>query len=145
MRGSSSDARMKYLSLALFAQKIIDALIEYVDEGSTEKLDACAPEAITSLKAVLSSQPTASRTRAIRYYEQVRTINEIEPDKNEWRHVIQMLERLLEAGRVPRAQKVRNAKEAIRFFHKIENQALLNCNRPDKPLPKGLHSLFASR
>jgi hypothetical protein len=136
---------MKYLSLAAFAQRVIDALIQFVDEGKLEGLEKYVPEAISSLQAVPGTvQVQGVKNRPVRFYEQVRTITEIAPDDQELKEIIAALNRLLEPGHTKR-QRIADAKKAITFFHRVENQALLNCHRPDKPLPKGLHQLLAAR
>ena len=144
MRGSSSEARMKYLSLALFAQRMVDALIDFVSEDKRDLMTKYSKEAVDSLRTMLGSGDHSPRTRALRHYEQVRTITETAPDPATLQKVIATLERLNDPT-VAKAQKVRDARKLIDFFHKVEKQALLNCNRPDKPLPRGLHELLRAR
>ena len=51
------EARIRYLSLALLAQKLIDALIDLVERDQEQGLDANLNEALESLIALTRPRP----------------------------------------------------------------------------------------
>ncbi len=140
MKASSPEARMKYLSLALFAQRLIDALIDFVEAGESHTLDGYIREAIASLERLSSKEKTPEDTnRAFRYFEQYQTVNEITTPE-EVQSILSVLKAL--QTRKGSGKQIRgNAKKAIDFFYRLEKQALLNCNLPSKPLPDGIREL----
>ena len=140
MKASSSEARMKYLSLALFAQRLIDALIDFVEAEKSQTLDKYIHEAIASLESLSSKGKTPQDTsRAFRYFEQYRTVDEITTPE-EVQSILSIL-KALQGRKGSRKEIQGNAKKAIDFFYRLEKQALLNCNLPSKPLPDGIREL----
>lgn len=135
MRGSSSEARMKYLSLALFAQRTSNALIEFIHTGKDETMRDMLTQALTSLDQV--HKGTTSSVRAFSSYEQVRTLYEAWKPREQ---VVTLLTALLNQKGTNRQQRQR-ARRALEFFHQLEKQALLNCERPQEEIPRGIRQL----
>ena len=121
-------ARDNYLTLALFSRRTIEALKEFVQKGTRERLMSALPAAIESLQAATDSRHhlTGHGLRVARSYDQVRTINELFPAK-ERLEMITTLQSLLDDA----AQHTKEeALQAIRFFYTIENRALRNYRHP---------------
>ena len=139
MKGSSSEARMKYLSLALFAQRTTRALIDFVRNGDEEPMRKSLKEALTSLMQL--SHGETSNVRSFMYYEQVKTLHDMNKAPEE---IIALLRSLLDRKGTQRQQHA-NAEKAIEFFHELEKQALLNCERPQEEIPRGIRQLCQTR
>ena len=142
MMASDPDVRMRYLSFGLFAQKLIDVLIEFVDEGREEGLQSALTEAIDNLKDASGGAGTGATERSVhtfRNYEQVRTLDQVCPLEERRTEIIQMLEDLRDRRGSRRVQR-RNANQAIKFFYALENRALRNFAQPE-PLPRGIREL----
>jgi hypothetical protein len=123
--------RAQYLSLALFAQKVISALIEYVDEGKSQRLKAPLDEALSSLIQMKRS-PIAAHSRAAAFssYEHIRTLEEVWTAK-EREDAVKIIKAVL---RSPSDLKTkRDADKLIKLFSKLQNQALWNFEQP-KPV-----------
>jgi hypothetical protein len=120
-------SRDSYLTLALFSRNVIDGLRDLVESGKRRKqFLSVLPEAIHSLQAATDGQQRSIRGDALRIvqnYDQVKTINEVFPKKQDRNKMIRTL-KALHAGS-SHSQHVA-AMEAIRFFYAIENRALRN-------------------
>jgi hypothetical protein len=136
------EVRVRYLSFGLFAQKVIDVLIEFADEGKDERLEGTLLEAMECLREPprTTGRGSANRpARLCRSYEQVRTLEETleqtsaAADRGE---VIQMLQQLLQRCGSRRTQR-RVANRVIDFFFDLENRALRNVDQPEPP-PRAL-------
>ena len=124
-------SRDRYLTLALFSRRIIEALRELVRTGDRGRLQTALPAAIESLQAATDSRHSGGyAVRVARSYDQVRTINELFPKKEERLGMIRTLEGLRsDAGRTTQKE---DALKAIRFFYAIENRALHNYRHPSR-------------
>ena len=81
MRTGGLQDRVPYLSIGVFAQKMIDSLIRFIETGNSETLDAYLQEALASLKASTGEETTPDKSRAVHAsYEQLRTFNEVPHD-----------------------------------------------------------------
>ena len=72
--------RTQYLSLALFSQKVISALMEYVDENKSGSLKPSLDEALISLTSIQAKRPSVlsqRRVAAFTSYEHLRTLEEV--------------------------------------------------------------------
>src|ERR1700692_2425760 len=125
--------RAQYLSLALFSQKIVFALMEYVDENKREKLKPSLDEALVSLRSIQAKRPSAAsqrRVAAFTSYEHLRTLDEVWSSKDRAK-AIRMMQAILRAPRNPKAKPVANS--LIDLFSKLQDQALWNFEQP-KPV-----------
>jgi hypothetical protein len=135
-------SRMRYLSLALFSQRMVDCLIGFLTEDKDDL--SCAAEALQSLRALSGQQVSAGAVRFFTSYEQVRTLEEAVNSPDDVKGMIKMLEDLQNKyGK--KSQKRREAEVAIKFFSKLEKTALLNYERPVEPLPRGIRELCQTR
>ena len=74
--------RAQYLSLALFSQKIVSALMEYVDEGKNEKLKPSLNDALDWLHSTQTKRPLSPSRRRALAYEHLRTLDEVWSSKD---------------------------------------------------------------
>jgi len=142
MLASDPAVRIRYLSFGLFAQKLIDVLMEFVEEGKEERLDAALEEATDFLRALSGEPPSATearRSRAFHSYEEVRTLDEVCPEPQQRKEIIGLLADLRHRKR-PKSARRKNANKAIDFFFSLENRALRNFEQPE-PLPRGIREL----
>jgi pyruvate-formate lyase len=121
-------SRDNYLTLALFSRNVIDGLRDLVESGKRRRqFTDILPEAIESLQAATDGQQQNLRGDAlsiVQNYDQVRTIAEVFPRKQDRNRMIKTL-KALKTGTV-NANKQSAAMEAIHFFYAIENRALRN-------------------
>ena len=120
--------RAEYLSLALFAQRTVQALMDYVDRGKTTKLRVSLQEALDSL--LRAKDPSASsrpRVAAFASYEHLRTLEEVW-DAGQRTQAIKKMRIILKAPQNPRAKVVAN--DLIGLFSNLQNQALWNFEQP---------------
>ena len=110
MKGSSSEARMKYLSLALFAQRTTRALIDFVRNGDEEPMRKSLKEALTSFMQL--SHGETSNVRSFMYYEQVKTLHDMNKAPEE---IIALLRSLLDRKGTQRQQRA-NAEKRLSSF-----------------------------
>jgi hypothetical protein len=90
------------------------------------------PAAIQSLQAATGNRrPSGYGLRVMRRYDQVRTINELFPKKEDRTKMIKTLKSLEREG--DEAVQKERATEAIYFFYAIENRALRNYRHPSRP------------
>jgi hypothetical protein len=125
MTTTDPEVRIRYLTLSLFAQSVIDALIAFVEQGNQENLDACLSEAVESLRHATGAGPGSALrggVRAFGDYEHVRTLEEVRP-QYDLTEVIKTLEGIRQ-GRGNRSKQKRDADKAIAFFGALQNQAL---------------------
>lgn len=122
-------SRDHYLTLALFSRRLIEALRDQVRNGNSLRLQNALPSAIESLQAATDSRHlTGYGVRVVRSYDQVRTINELFPKKQDRVGMIKTL-KTLQGNLSPDAKK-EAAMKAIHFFSAIENRALRNYRHP---------------
>jgi hypothetical protein len=136
------DSRSQYLSLALLSRQIIDALLDLVRSGNREKLGKALPDAIESLEAATDSRNaalSATASRIVTSYEQVRTIDELFPPENR-RQMIQTL-RALETADPDLEEQRKRALQGIEFFYRIENRALRNSRHPSPKATRAVRGL----
>ena len=135
--------RAQYLSLALFAQKVVSALIDYVDENRTGALKPSLSEALESLRSVRNSSTSGHRRlAAFRTYEHLRTLDEVWSSKDRTQ-AIHMIRSVLQAS--PKSPKPKAAAERlISLFSKLQEQALANYEQPKPVSPKIMQRLCQS-
>jgi hypothetical protein len=127
--GSDIVSRDHYLTLALFSRRILEALRDVVTTGNENRLKTALPEAIDSLQAATDpSHISGTARRALRSYEQARTINEVLPSEQERRDMIRTLKSLQRDLQPPKRRQA--AIEAMKFFYAVENSALRNYRHP---------------
>lgn len=126
--------RAQYLSLALFSQKVVSALMEYVDENKGGKLKPSLDEALNSLTQTRrSSESFERRAAAFTSYGHLRTLEEVWSSKDRAR-AIRMIRRVLSAPKDPKTKVVAN--KLIELFSELQNQALWNFEQPKPVSPK---------
>jgi hypothetical protein len=131
--------RAQYLSLALFSQKVVSALMEYVDENNTAKLRPCLDQALDSLlQANRSSIPAQRTVAAFSSYEHIRTIEEVWNAKDRAK-AIRMVRAVLTAPRRAKSKEVAN--QLIELFSELQNQALWNFEQPKPVSPRIMRRL----
>jgi hypothetical protein len=134
--------RAQYLSLALFAQKIVSALTEYVDENRSSKLKLSLNGALDSLRSVNSNRPSLrpqGRVAAFTSYEHLRTLEEVWSSQ-ERGDAIKMIRLVLRGA--PRDHKIKLiAEKLIDLFSKLQDQALWNFEQPKPVSPKVMQRL----
>lgn len=140
---SDMGARIRYLSLALFSRKVVDALSEYLDKGAQERLASELPTYRDYLKAfeegLRPGRPPA--VRAMTHYEQVRTLDEV---RNKYNYDLSRLAsdlEVLSTQGVPRKEKRKRAEEARKFFALLETQALRKMDQSRQPPPRDIREL----
>jgi len=143
MRTGSSLDRAPYLSIGVFAQKMIDGLIAFVEFGRRENLDALLAEALESLKAATGGEEDRTSYDGVRplvSYERMRTYREVIPTHERREGIVEALDSLLKQ-RGNQKQQRKSAEAAIRFFYDLEARALRNFDQPDEPSPRGIREL----
>jgi hypothetical protein len=130
--------RAEYLTLALFAQRIVSVLMAYVDEKKSAKLKGALEGALDSLQRV--QHPTLSRSKVAAFgsYEQLRTLDEVWTDQDRTR-AVRMIRAILRAPDSPKSSKI--ADELIRLFSDLQNQALWNFEQPKPVSPRVMQRL----
>jgi hypothetical protein len=123
--------RAQYLSLALFSQRVVSALMEYVDEDKSRNLKPSLEDALISLRHA-KRPPTSHRVKvpAFYSYEHLRTLEEVWSSKDRAK-AVQMMRVVLRSPRNPRTKTVAN--KLIGLFSQLQNQALWNFEQP-KPV-----------
>jgi hypothetical protein len=134
--------RAEYLSLALFAQKVVNALMDYADENKTAKLKPSLEEALDSLDSLLNAKRPSGTSRrrvaAFSSYEHLRTVEEVWT-ANQRVKAIRMMRLVLRAPRNPKTKAVAN--ELIGLFSELQNQALWNFEQPKPVSPRIMQRL----
>ena len=126
----SNTVGVRYLSLGLSAQNVLDALVAFVTKHEEAQLNNRLDEALESLRKFSTAAPGAGAVQnlhSFRTYEEVRTFEEVcTPAACD--DVIQILQTLKERNGAFEDLKA-NALKAIEFFYKLENRALRNFDR----------------
>lgn len=133
--------RTQYLSLALFSQKVISALMNYVDEDKIGGLKPSLDEALISLSSVQTKHPSPlpqRRVAAFASYEHLRTLEEVWSTR-ERVAAMRMIRAILRAPREPKTKLVAN--KLIDLFSKLQSQALWNYEQPKPVSPKVMQRL----
>jgi hypothetical protein len=123
--------RAQYLSLALFSQQVVSALMEYADRNNSAKLKPSLQEALDSL--LQSKRPSASsrpKVPAFTSYEHLRTLQEVWTPTDRG-NAIRMIRVVLRSPKDPKTKDAAN--KLIRLFSNLQNQALWNFEQP-KPV-----------
>jgi hypothetical protein len=139
---SDTEARIRYLIVGFFAQRVLDALVRCAETGDAPEFDTTMKTAIRELQAATGTQPEDRRDiRAFSNYEQIRTLDEVR-SQVQVRNMIRVLTGLLERRNAKDPASVqRGLDEAIDFFSQLESQALRNFDQPVESLPSGLREL----
>jgi len=133
-------ARSQYLSLALFAQKVVSALMEYVDENQSENMKAAVREALLSLRGLEDlTSLTQKRAAAFTSYEHLRTLEQVWSTQ-ERAEAIAKLEQLI-SGTPESQEKKEQAARLIELFGRLQNQALWNFEQPKPVSPQVVQQL----
>jgi hypothetical protein len=123
--------RAQYLSLALFSQKMVSTLMDYVDENKSTKLRSSLAEALQSLlQATHPASPSRSKVAAFTSYEHLRTLEEVWSAEDRG-NAVRMIRTVIRAPRNPKNKDVAN--KLIHLFSELQNQALWNFEQP-KPV-----------
>jgi hypothetical protein len=133
--------RAQYLSLALFSQKVISALMDYVDEDKTGSLKPSLGDALMALNSVQTKRlPSLSQRRiaAFASYEHLRTLEEVWSTK-ERAAALRMMRVILRSPKAPKTKLVAN--KLIDLFSKLQNQALWNYEQPKPVSPRVMQRL----
>jgi len=139
MTSTEQQDRAQYLSLALFSQKLISVLMDYVDENKRTKLEPYLDEALASLRnAHAQSVLSPRKVTALTSYEHLRTLQEVW-SKKERSQAIRMIQAILRAPTDPKTKQVAN--RLIDLFSKLQNQALWNFEQPKPVSPKVMRRL----
>jgi hypothetical protein len=125
--------RAQYLSLALFSQKILTVLMQYVDENKVTKLKPSLQDALKSLEqAKRPSFPSRSKLAVFTTYEHLRTLDEVWSNHDR-ANAERMIRAVIHSPKNPKTKAVAN--ELIRLFSELQNQALWNFEQP-QPVPQ---------
>jgi len=131
--------RAQYLSLALFSQRVVSALMEYVDENRSVKIKAPLEQALDSL--AYAKRPTASSQRkvaAFGSYEHLRTLEEVWTETDRGR-AVRMIKTVLRDPSNPKSKNTAN--QLILLFSNLQNQALWNFEQPKPVSPRIMQRL----
>jgi hypothetical protein len=129
--------RAQYLSLALFAQEVVNVLMEFVDENKRQELKPALDEALNSLEGV-ASVSSQRRAAAFTSYEQLRTLEEVwKPEQRD--RAMEMIQTILRAPEDPKTKAVAN--NLIVLFSKLQEQALWNFEQPRPVSPGAMQRL----
>jgi len=133
--------RAQYLSLALFSQTVVSALVEYVDKNKRTNLKSCLTEALVSLRSVQTKRPSIPpqrRVAAFTNYEHLRTLEEVwKPEQRA--QAIRMIQTVLREPGNAKTKPVAN--HLIDLFSKLQNQALWNFEQPQPVSQKVMQRL----
>ncbi len=133
--------RAKYLSLALFSQMVVSALMDYVDENKKKRLKPSLNEALISLRRVQAKRPSAlpqRRVPAFANYEHLRTLDAAW-DIKERAKAIRMIQTIIREPENPKTKRVAN--NLIDLFSKLQDQALWNFEQPTPVSPSVMQRL----
>jgi len=127
----SSNVGVRYLSLGLAAQNVLDTLVAFVTKNVDTELNDRLDEALESLRSFATPYPVGAAgdqtLRSFKSYEEVRTLEEVcTPATCD--DIIRTLQALKNRQGTTEEQK-ENGLKAIEFFYKLENQALRNFDR----------------
>jgi hypothetical protein len=133
--------RGQYLSLALFAQKIVSSLLEYVDENNRGNLKPSLQEALESLRNVdaMSASVSHGKLATFTSYEHLRTLDEVW-SANERKNAVRMIRAILQgAPKDPNTKEI--AEKLVDLFSKLQDQALVNFEHPQPVSPRVMQRL----
>jgi hypothetical protein len=134
--------RTQYLSLALFSQSVVSALLEFVDQNKSEHLEISLREALRSLEDINSGNlHRFAQRRAVGFssYEHLQTLDQVW-SVSEREEAIRMIGELLTQP-VDAPAKKDDANRLINLFVRLENQALWNFEQPRTASPRGIREL----
>jgi hypothetical protein len=139
---TSLQGRTQYLSLALFSQSVVSALLAFVDQNKSEHLESSLREALGSLEDINSGNlHRFAQRRAVGFssYEHLQTLDQVwsVPERDE---AIRMISELLKQP-VDDPAKKGDANRLIDLFVRLENQALWNFEQPKTASPRGIREL----
>ena len=141
MIGDYPGSKARYLSLALFSQRMIDYLTEFLAEDNSESMTSCAQEALKFSRTLSGEQISGEElTESFNSYEQVRTFEKAVESEAAIERILRLLIELQNPSG-NKDQKREKAKAAIDFFGILEKRALLNYGNPVDPLPQGIRDL----
>jgi hypothetical protein len=134
--------RAQYLSLALFAQKVVSALMEYADDGKSAKLKPSLSGALDALSRIdarhLSALPRR-KVAAFASYEHLRTLEEVWTVRDREGTVKMIRTVLRSAPKDPKTKDI--AEKLIDRFSRLQDQALWNFEQPKPVSPKVMQRL----
>ncbi len=127
----SSEARSRYLALALASREVLRSLDGYVKTGeSNGQLEVTVGKVINSLNAIRPEMnlfgPIPDES-AFTSYEQLMTLDEVMTDVGQ--DIVNDLTNLFSGPRDETARK-QSAAKALAFFYTLENRALHHYSRP---------------
>lgn len=133
--------RAQYLSLALFAQKVVSALTDYVDENKNLRLTSLNA-ALDSLRSIDTKRPSVlqqGKVAAFGSYEHLRTLEEVwnSTDRSQAIKIIRTL--LRSPSGDPKTKAM--AEKLIDLFSRLQDQALWNFEQPKPVSPRVMQRL----
>jgi hypothetical protein len=135
-------SRAQYLSLALFSQRVVRVLLDYLEKGQTDALHATLDDALQSLENVNRGElPGLSRRKAAVFssYEHLRTLEQVWDDKDR-ELAVRTISLVL--GQTPESQEAQaSARTLIDLFERLGNEARWNFEQPDLASPRTLLEL----
>ena len=133
---ADAEVRDRYLSLALDARKILDALVIFIEEGRrVPDLESCLQDAVESLKRASGEHSIFAPLRtslALEHYEQIRTVDEVSESAEKQKAIIDKLSNVMAQTGDSKAQK-QSAYDAVDFFYALERRALHHYGQPLGP------------
>jgi hypothetical protein len=120
-----AESNARYLSLALDARKIIDALILFVKETDTPRMETLVGKVLESLNASTDRErifSSAQRRSLFGDYERMQTLEEVQrefPTENIGERLQELLRNDIDAQ-----LRKKSAEQAIQFFCALEGRAL---------------------
>lgn len=134
------NSRVPYLSLALGSQRVIDVLLDFLEEKTERReVELAIGEIMPGLKAFLSPGTNIPGSRVFATYQQARTVGETW-SSSELKGVVETLERLLDET-ASRSEQRSNAEKLIDRFIDLSSQALSNFTEPDDAVPERVREL----
>jgi|ERR1700722_9188352 hypothetical protein len=119
------ESNARYLSLALDARKVIDALVLFVKETDVPRMEVLVGGVLESLSAAHDRERLFSSTQRRSLfgdYERMQTLEEVKrkfPAEDISERLQQVLRKDIDAG-----LRRKNAEQAIQFFCALEGRAL---------------------
>lgn len=117
--------RARYLSLALDARKVIDALVEYVKKSDTPQMEPLVRRVLESFDAASNRErlfSSVGRRSLFGDYERMQTLNEVKRDFS-FPELQRQLKELL-SNDVALEERRHSAEQALEFFCALEGKAL---------------------
>lgn len=129
MAPGNPDVTSRYLSLALFAQRMIDILTDCLYDGRCGQLHSAVQEAVNDLKTAASqAQAFTGAVPSFYNYENLRTVTEALAG-GQMAELTSILDRFANSGFDPALNRA-DAERAIDLFYELESQALWNFEQP---------------